>query len=65
MPTFALWFQVAVDWRGRGFDLHPTPNVHGVPADWRREGSDRSQGGVPKAHVGRWGDLPPQGRLVT
>lgn len=35
--TFALWFQVAVDRRGHGFNLKC---VHGMPPERRGEGRD-------------------------
>lgn len=54
-----------MDRRGHGFDLHSAGSVHGIPAERRGEGSDGSQGGVTKTHVGGWGNLPAQGRQVT
>lgn len=61
-----MWFQVAVDRRGHGFDwLLSTDSVHGIPPERRGEWSDGGQGGVTKTHVGGWGDLPPQGCQVT
>lgn len=35
--TFALWFQIAVDRRGHGFNLIC---VHGMPPERRGEGSE-------------------------
>ncbi len=63
--TSALWFQVAVDRRRHGFDLYSAGSGHSIPAEWRGEGSDGSQGGLTKTHMGGWGNLPAQGCQVT
>lgn len=56
--SFALWFQIAMDGRRDGLSLL----VGHTPPGWWCDGS---HGGSAKTHVGGWGDLPPQGGLVT
>lgn len=63
--TFALWFEIAMDWRGRGFYFGSTCRVEGVPPQRRCGRSDGSQRRVTEAHVGRWWDLPPEGSVLA
>lgn len=63
--TCPLRFQVAVDRRRRGFYLGSTRSIHWIPSKRRGDGSYRGQRGVPKAHVGGRGNLPPQGSLLA
>lgn len=64
-PTFALRFEIAMNGRGRGFNFRSTCRIHRVPPYRRCGGSYGTQWGGPEAHVGRRGDLPPEGSVLA